>query len=163
MDILTPKGQVTLRHEQRAAEIFEKAFGAHYVSTPKDQPASVDAMILHNEKIRGVVETKCRGMDLSQFQGRFESQWLITLDKLERGRELAAGLGVPFFGLLYLIPDDTILFQKLSDQRGEWVGKLSIERTMTQATVNGGLASRVNAYVDMAAARLVRGAEVGSG
>lgn len=158
MDILTAKGQVSLAHEMRAAALLEERWPAYrYVSTPKDQPAAVDALLVSESVVRGVVETKCRDMSVSQFIDRFKGKWLITAEKLEQGREVAYGLRVPFVGCLYLIPDDTLLVQSLTNAQGEWLVEIGYETTVTQATINGGYAERLNGFVDMRYAQRVHG------
>lgn len=158
MDILTPKGQVSLAHEMRAAELLESRWpDFQYVSTPKDQPAAVDALLVSEGVVRGVVETKCRDMSLKTFINKFDGRWLVTKDKLDQGGDVAYGLRVPFVGCLYLIPDDTLLVQSLTNNRGEWLVEIKYETTMTQRTINGGLAERVNGFIDMRYAQRVHG------
>lgn len=150
MDILTPKGEETLRQELRAIELFQKKFtGVRYVHTPKNKPASVDAVLVKDSEIVAVVETKCRQMTLNDLLFKFEGDWLITWDKVVAGRDVALSLRVPFVGLLYLVPDDTLLVQKITDADGEWNVDMRIKETTTQRTVNGGSAVRYNAYISM--------------
>jgi len=153
MDILTPKGQESLAHERRAKELLEARYGVQYVETPKDKPAVVDALLIRSGAIVGLVETKCRDMTLWQLQNRFNSEWLVTFNKINKGRLMARDLGVSFYGVLYLIPDDRILTVRLSTPSGDWATEVRRERTETQATINGGTARRMNAFVNMKLAK----------
>lgn len=152
MDILTPAGQRSLTEEARAVELFERRFpSSRYIHTPKNKPASIDGLILNGGQVVAVVETKCRQMTRTQLIERGNT-WLVTFDKLERARAIAAGLSVPLFGLLYLVPEDTLLLLRIADERGEYAVQFSKKRSITQATVNGGMANRVNAYLDLSKA-----------
>ena len=151
MDILTEKGQATLRDEQAAAAIFVSHYpSVIYAETPKDKPSDVDAVLVKNNTIRGVVETKCRyDCDLHKFTTQYHSSWLVTFEKLEKGRNLARQLQVPFIGFLYLVPSQALLYAVLANSEGEYVRDMEKARTSTRACVNGGTAMRMNAYIDM--------------
>jgi len=51
-----------------------------------------------------------------------------------------------------LVEDDLLLVQKIVDKDGNVVGNIRLEKTTTQATVNGGIATRTNAFIDMSKA-----------
>jgi hypothetical protein len=155
MDILTPKGQQTARDEQAAAAIFEKATGCRYVGTPKDQPAKVDAVVVGpSGEIVAVVETKCRyKLSRNALRQGWNDEWLVTMEKLDEGREAARLLAVPLYGFLYLVDEQLLLTKLIADPSGQYCCKLRVDQTETQATVNGGKATRANAFVDMSDAR----------
>ena len=151
MDILTPRGQATLTDEQRAKELFALRFPKYqYIETAKDRPADVDAFLVLDGGIRAIVETKCRyDCDLEKFQSDYGNSWLVTFDKLEKARTLSMALCVKVLGFLYLKQSDVLLVQELINDRGEYVPHIRVESTRTQATINGGTAVRMNAYIDM--------------
>jgi hypothetical protein len=158
MDILTAKGQETRQQEERAIEIWLKHFPAYsYIQTPKNKPATVDAILSVDGVIKAVVETKCRTVSAAGFYTDFNGEWLVTYDKLTKAADIAAALSVSLVGFLYLIKDDTLLYQKLWEPESGWVCDMSIRPTWTQATVNGGKALRSNAYIDMANAPALKG------
>jgi hypothetical protein len=147
MDVLTPKGQVTLEQEVRAAFLFEQQYPSmRYVGTPKDSPAVIDAVLIRKGSLYAVAETKCRGATLKQFKA-WQYEWLITQDKVERARDIAMVCGVPLVGLLYLVPDDLLLVQRIYNADGSPATAIRTEITTTQATVNGGTAIRNNAFI----------------
>lgn len=157
MDILTTRGQQSLADERVAARWLERRFDCRYLETPKDKPAFVDAIILDNDAqtIRAVVETKCRyKADLDTFRRSWKSEWLVTWQKVQHAIAIAHGLGVPCIGLLYLVDCRTLLLQRLSHADGRLAVGIRLATTETQATVNGGLAVRTNAYIDMAEAEV---------
>ena len=153
MDVLTPRGQATVAQEKmllRCALLF--AFpGCGLVETDKNKPASIDGIIVRDGVAVGIFESKCR--DLTQARLRsFGNEWMITAEKLEKGRMLAAHLCAPYFGLVYLVPDKIGLKILIADERGNFVCPMRAANTETQATVNGGRKMCDVAYVNMAAA-----------
>ena len=150
LDVNTPKGQQSLQHELRAVELWNYHYPQFtYVHTPKDGPAYVDAVIVDNEaQVVAVVEQKSRNMTLEQLQ-KWDNEWLITYDKIEAGRYVGNALGVSYMGFLYLIPDDLLIIQQISDGAGAWTCNFRTAVTETQETINGGLIARENAYINL--------------
>jgi hypothetical protein len=130
-------------------EIFAKHFPDYeYCETPKDKPADIDAILIKQNQIMRVVETKCRDMTIEEFIGRYNYQWLVTFDKLEKGRRISHALQVPFIGFLYLMPSDLLLVQQIANEYS-YVPEITLMQTETQKTINGGRITRSNAYIDM--------------
>ena len=140
MDIKTERGQQTLLDEYQAAHILEHWFPTHrYIVTPKDLPAKVDAVIVKDGEVVGVVETKCRyDMTLEQFHNQRNSDWMISASKVFWGQQCAEILAVKFVGFLYLVKDKVLLFKPIADHKGRLIGDISFEERVTQSTVNGG-------------------------
>jgi len=156
LDINTPLGQESLRHEQEAAALWESCNpGWSYVTTNKAAPCAVDGILIKGREVAALVETKARSVDERGFSETFKGEWLVTFSKLERGKLIASGLGVPLVGFLYLIPSQVLLVRKLAED-GEFVVPMRIDNTSTQATINGGIANRCNAYIDMTGAKTNR-------
>lgn len=156
MDILTPKGQITVQQEKDAIRSFLERYPDYsYVETPKDQPADIDGFICKGTTMISGVEVKCRMMSYHDLMNKYKAQWLITYDKIERGIAVCRSLGVDFRGFLYLVPEQILLVVRIWDcKTGETVG-MEIEETRTQATVNGGSIVRLNAYVDVSHATVI--------
>jgi uncharacterized protein (DUF849 family) len=130
-------------------EIFAKHYPDYeYCETPKDKPADIDAILIKQNQIMRVVETKCRDLTIEEFIGRFNYQWLVTFDKLEKGRRISHALQVPFIGFLYLMPSDLLLVQQIANEYS-YVPEITLMQTETQKTINGGRITRSNAYIDM--------------
>jgi hypothetical protein len=146
--------------EQTAIAIFMGAFPALiFCSTPKNEPADVDGMLVHAKsgEIMAIVETKCRyDITHDQFLHNYENQWLVTKDKLDRGARLARALRVPLLGWLYLVDDAALLWIKLTDRLGQIIPAVESRTTTTQKTCNGGTASRENSFIDMAGANILK-------
>lgn len=158
MDIQTPKGQKTLEDEHWAAQIWLKAHPSYeYVETPKDKPAAVDALIAKNNVIRAIVEVKCRyDMTLNELLIEREGRWLVTFEKLLRGKTLSEFLCVPFLGFVYLVQDRTLLVTQLTNNRGGFIADMRITERVTQATVNGGEKRRTIALVDLSNSKVYK-------
>jgi hypothetical protein len=159
MDILTPKGQETLVEEARAVRLWHSRYPTfQYCETPKDTPAAVDAILIKNGMIKGVVETKCRRhMSLEKLEHEYRWEWLVTTEKIEKGRYVAEALQVPFIGFLDLVDDDVLLYHTLWKPDYGWVPDIKTRETRTQYSVNGGSALRENSFIDMSNAKYIKG------
>ena len=158
MDILTPKGQETREQEREAIALFLESFpDFSFIETPKNMPADIDGFIvgIPSGTIISGVETKCRNMTASDLANRFHNQWLITADKLDRGVDVCKRLGIDFRGFLYLVPDKMLLIVPIYSAKDGWLVEPDYEYSKTQATVNGGEAMRLNAYVDVSKAKVI--------
>lgn len=160
LDINTPKGQETLLQERRAAELYTRKYpGLHYIDTKKAREAAVDAMLVdkHSNEIVACVETKCREFSMKTFLRQFDCRWLVTFDKIRKGMDVAEALCVPLVGILYLVPDDIVVWKTIYDPDRGLLTPLKVERTETQRTVNGGSIIRANAFLDMDGAEQILG------
>lgn len=156
MDILTPKGQNTLVHEREAISLFLNSFpGFGFIETPKDTPAFIDGIITKDGVMVSGVEVKCRNMTQDDLANKYDSKWLITSDKLDCGVSVCDRLGIDFRGFLYLVPDKKLLIVPIFVFGKGWVTEPEYHMTKTQATVNGGIAERLNAYVDVSKAKVI--------
>lgn len=159
MDILTPKGQESKRQEDRAVEIWHGSYpNLRYCETPKDRPASVDAVIVKNDKIYAVVETKCRPqLTMTTFAIDHKHKWLVTDEKIRKAQAVAEALQVPFVGFLFIPEASALFFETLWHPQKGWMVNIEVKETRTQATINGGSIVRKNAYIDMSKAKLLIG------
>ena len=154
MDILTLRGQETVRQENLAIKIWEKNVpDFKYVHTPKDRPCTVDAFLVKNNIIQAVVETKCRDMYLGKLKTKYSWRWLVTFEKIVMAQNIARQLHVPLVGFLYCIPDKTLLVHTIWNPKTGYCD-FEVMKTKTQATVNGGDATRDNAYINVKEAKV---------
>lgn len=150
LDILTPRGQRTRMQEQDAmTKYLSKNPSLYIVETPKTTDAKVDGFFVDmgTDTIVGVYEVKCREMTWDQLE-KYDS-WLLTKRKIEHGRSMSALLRVPYFGLLYLVPDDIVCVWQITNASGKYEFKFKTERTKTRRSVNGGVAFRENAFLEL--------------
>ena len=145
LDINTKKGQESLRHEKKMLEKIEHSFSVQLIETPKKMDSKIDGIIVKDDQISGIFESKCR--DMSYMELLDYKSWLVTFNKIMDGKKLSEMLRVPFFGFLYLIPDELVFYWKITDEFGEFRFGFDIKRTLTRKTINGGRAIRTNAYL----------------
>lgn len=155
MDILTPRGQETREQERAAIELFRALNPSFsFIETPKDKPVHIDGFIVQQNVILAAVETKCRTCTVETFRGQFNNEWLLTRAKFDTAAFHAALLYVPLVGFLYLVPSKVLLVKKLWHPVTGFSTGIRNEETRTQATVNGGTAVRLNAFIDMTDAKI---------
>lgn len=149
LDIFSEKGQESVCQEQKAIFLFQDAYPDwKYIETPKYSPCAADGFLAKNNVLCGVVETKCRDMTIQKFD-EYEREWLITMQKIIDCVKIAESLHIPLFGFLYLIPSKMLLIQKIWDNKQGFIINFSVVKSQTQATINGGVAVRSNAYIKM--------------
>lgn len=157
MDILTPKGQLTLVQERNAVRIFTENFHPYqFTETPKDKPADIDGIISIYGKMIAGVEVKCRNMKMDTLTNEFGKKWLITADKVDRCVNTCKSLGIDFRGFLYLVPEKILIIVPIWSYDNGFVSPIEREHTKTQTTVNGGTIIRENAYIHLQNVKVVR-------
>jgi hypothetical protein len=94
-------------------------------------------------------------MTADELASKYQHQWLVTAHKLDRCVALCKRLGVDFRGFLYLVPDKMLFIVPIFSYKDGWLIEPEYEMTKTQATVNGGIAERLNAYIDVSKAKVI--------
>lgn len=149
---MTPKGLEAISLQHQIASAVASHYGYSVAMTPDDLPCPIDAVFSKSHAIVGIAEIKCRSANLYQME-RW-GHYLVTEAKIRNGIELSKQFGVPF--LLIAALSDHALIWKLSDRTGKQLQAWDAYETLTQATVNGGQALRVNAYIPVAAAHVLK-------
>tara|TARA_R100001086_G_C11821459_1_gene254180 strand:- start:934 stop:1419 length:486 start_codon:yes stop_codon:yes gene_type:complete len=145
LDINTPRGQRSLEYERHMMEKIEHEMDIQLIETDKSTDARCDGIMVSNNKLIGVFESKCRNMTLEDLQ-RFGS-WLVTHEKISDGQTVSRLLRIQFCGFLYLIPDDMILMWPITDNKGDYNFDFESKKTETQETINGGKVVRKNSFL----------------
>lgn len=141
--------------ERKAYDLFRLHHPQYeIVHTLKGRPSKIDAFILCEGIVIAFVETKCRNITEQDLFKTFDNKWLITYDKIISGIILTNMLCIPMYGFLYLIPENKLFVINLVHKDGRPT-QMDVRETETQATINGGKAIRVNAYVDMTSAKIL--------
>jgi hypothetical protein len=161
LDINTERGRKFALDQKVAVEIvFGPAYAHRFKFTSDEGPAAADGIILHNDVIAGVVEIKSRpDMTHERLMGERNGEWLLTKQKLDDLQSLSRLLRVPGFGFLYLPASELVLAIRLTSADGTVCCHFREEKTRTQATCNGGVAWRANAFIDMRGSRIYRKAQ----
>ena len=133
--------------------MIKARFNCDIVETPKDKPSKCDGFLVKKNTVVGLFEDKCRYTTYEQFK-RWKS-WIITYEKLDKCVWLSNLLCVPFYGFLYIVHSDKILYWKITDDEGNYLFEPIIKKTKTQATINGGEAERENAFLPLECAKIL--------
>lgn len=149
MDAMTPRGQEALAQARLALRALEARTGVEFVEFSDSKPADVDGFVLRRGKPVALYEVKARNMSLDDLVGRFRNEWLVSYEKLHRARTLAMSLHLPLFGILHCTKDGVVLTCRIWDEHGNCEAPMRLEVTETQATCNGGVARRTNAFINM--------------
>lgn len=152
LDIDSPKGQQSLIEERKMLDVVRSYYEFDVFETDKEVGCRVDGFLARDNQLFGVFESKCREMDLHTLRVNYKNQWLITYDKILAGLDLSKQLYVPYYGLLYLLHEPICMMIQISDDRGNAIVDIAVRETITQRSINGGLAKRVNGFVDMSTA-----------
>lgn len=160
LNVLSERGQQTVADAQRAVDLFLRTYPDHaFFFTAQETDAAVDGVLLRGPRISALVEIKCRyDCDSTTFSTKYGNRWLVTYDKIERGRQLAQSLSTRLVGFLYLVQSDLLMVKAITDTAGKFVAPFSVAATETKANCEGGRAVRNNAYIDMSGATVLSGA-----
>lgn len=152
LDCNTDRGRLFIARQHEIINRCAPMWESRAVLTPDDRESPVDAMFYRGDLLTACAEVKARDMTEHDLVHRYRS-YLVTYDKLDRGRAIAKSLCVPYLLIVGLWPERLIVWWKVADSGGRWLVPFVQERTATQATCNGGTATRVNAYVGLESMR----------
>ena len=145
LDCNTPNGRTYIQHSIYAINKLASFYCARAAHTLDTGIADIDAILIRDSLVIGLVEAKSRNMTKQQLN-TFGS-YLITHDKLLRGIALSVALQARFDVVVNLIPDHIIAVWNITTSCGEVMLDLNPIETTTQATCNGGSAQRINAFL----------------
>lgn len=151
MDSQTKEGQKYMKHAERAVEIFNSNAGSSkFIPTDPASPATLDGIIVTKGIVNGVVEIKARNETFAEMQAYDNPKgWLISANKIMAGKKATEYFSCPFYGFLYIIPDDELYIVRIFNADGSRASFIDIKETVTQGTCNGGSAKRSNAYIHL--------------
>ena len=138
LDINTHRGQESVQEENQMLEILRSSYKCQFIHTPITKAGLIDGFIIRNNELRGIYESKCRRDSLQTFRNKYNNEWLVSFHKLQAGSQIAKALATPFWGFLYLVPDNQVLAIKLTDDKGNFIPEIRIERRQTSKCCNGG-------------------------
>ncbi len=153
LDCVTPNGKRFIASQNEVCRRIESAMKVRVIATDNDSKAPVDAVIEKGDMIAAVAEIKSRQMTYEQLE-RFGT-YLITAEKLDSLILAASLLYAEGFLFVHLIKDGKIVYWKICDDEGVPCFEYKTERTVTQATCNGGTATRLNAFLPVSRCRVL--------
>lgn len=148
----TPNGRTALSETEDALTSLGKKIGVDHVFLPKLGSHPFDGFVSMDNNIVGLFEAKSRDASyrhpgLIKYKGVEYETYLITERKIEQGAKYSKEFGVPFFILVYLRGSGHVLSIQVTDQYGHVIIDYEKASTRTQATINGGIARRANAFI----------------
>jgi len=148
---LTPKGREAIERQLDIARRCGTIWCAGAVATPSHREAGIDVLFHRADALVAVAEVKWRpNLTLEQLHG-FGS-YLVTFEKINGLRIAGRDLCVSSLLIVGLV--DAIVYWPIADGDGNWLPSMTIQKTTTQATVNGGVATRANAYLTLTHMRI---------
>ena len=122
-----------------------------FSQTSEAQHSCADGFLMHqiDRSLDAMFEVKCRDMSPDDFKYSFRSEWLVSYQKLEACRLITMRLKIPFIMALRILNGNLIFVQQVWDSSGNLNTGIRLAQTTTQKSVNGGIASRPNAYINM--------------
>lgn len=155
MDVLTPRGKIASEAQAEAIRAIEAGGRYRLREMHETEPAAFDCWIEDTLKqVSELAEVKCRWMSSVALFERFGGKWILSYDKLESLRLVTLHARVAVSGILYCMEDGCVLLRRLWDRSGRILTPYSVCVTETQKTVNGGTATRNNAYIDMSGSEI---------
>lgn len=126
--------------------------------TPSERAGLIDAIFFRGVFIETIAEVRARDMTIAQLKGY--GDYLVTFDKLVKGRDLAKALAVPLHLIVGLYSEEAVLAHivtfPICDSEGNWTAEFRTRSTTTQETCNGGTIERMNTYVTLRGAAITR-------
>lgn len=157
---MTEAERLSLHYESETCDYLTRQTGLKWLRFDQNSESShacadgfiLDPPLSNKGGICGMFEVKCRDMSTDDFRYSFKSEWLVSYQKLEACRLVTQRLRLPFIMALRLLNGNAILVTQVWDARGDLNVPIRLKQTTTQKNVNGGIASRPNAYINMSEA-----------
>jgi hypothetical protein len=143
-----PAGLEALRQNRIALKAIERQTGFEFLGISNDEPSRIDGFIHDPAKgvIVGSYEVKTRNYGLTKLQTTYGNRWMISWSKLQAALEVSKHTKLPFFGILHLHSDDSVLMVEIFSRNASWAAN----HQAIDKTING-RAERV-ALIDMTGA-----------
>ena len=143
-----PAGIEALRQNRIALKAIERQTGFEFLGISSDEPSRIDGFIYDPAKgvIVGSYEVKTRNYGLTKLQTTYGNRWMISWSKLQAALEVSRHTKLPFFGILHLHDDDSVLMVEIFNRSASWAANHQV----TDKTVNG--RSEKVALIDMSGA-----------
>ena len=138
MEILNcqkPAGIEALRQNRIALKAIERQTGFEFLGISNDEPSRIDGFIHDPAKgiIVGSYEVKTRNYGLTKLQTTYGNRWMISWSKLQAALLITKELRIPFYGVLHLFDDDSVLMVEIFNRNASWAANHQV----TDKTVNG--------------------------
>ncbi len=140
MEILNcqkPAGLEALRQNRIALKAIERQTGFEFLGISNDEPSRIDGFIYDPAKgvIVGSYEVKTRNYGLTKLQTTYGNRWMISWSKLQAALDVSKHTKLPFFGILHLHSDDSVLMVEIFSRNASWAANhQAIDKTINGRT-----------------------------
>ena len=156
LDSETEGGRRYIEEEALVAERVGEVFGVTPLSLGSATTHS-DRLFSRDGTVVSIVEIKSRNMSLSELENL--GSYLLSYHKIDWGIAAAQLLHVPFLLFVSLMKSNHIVYWTIANGEGNIRCNFQVQDTKTQATCNGGVAVRENAYIFLDGMKVLRQAE----
>ncbi len=160
LNVLTPNGKKYEDDTRKVLYDISKKLGIDFCFFPVESPSFVDGFILKQDMLLSVFEAKFRNASFSDgsmvFQGKKYSDYLITATKIDDGIRIAKKNKLNYHIFVILADSQHLLSFKIYDFLKNETIKHKRTKTKTQFGANGGIANRVNVFIDIKLAKVIK-------
>lgn len=150
LDVRTEKGRQAEMLARQAVLKLQKP-GQTFAWYPENNYYPVDGFIVQGNDITALFECKAREMAYSggklKYKGRSYDSLILSESKILNGAKMAKEMCLDFYLVAYMTLSSHCLIFKLYDSKKDSVIDYEAKTIKTQATVNGGEATRSNAFL----------------
>jgi hypothetical protein len=132
-----PAGLEALRQNRIALKAIERQTGFEFLGISNDEPSRIDGFIHDPAKgvIVGSYEVKTRNYGLTKLQTTYGNRWMISWSKLQAALDVSKHTKLPFFGILHLHSDDSVLMVEIFSRNASWAANhQAIDKTINGRT-----------------------------
>jgi hypothetical protein len=132
-----PAGLEALRQNRIALKAIERQTGFEFLGISNDEPSRIDGFIYDPAKgvIVGSYEVKTRNYGLTKLQTTYGNRWMISWSKLQAALDVSKHTKLPFFGILHLHSDDSVLMVEIFSRNASWAANhQAIDKTINGRT-----------------------------
>lgn len=160
LNVLTPKGR-KFEEDTRIilTEVSEK-LKIGFCFFPITSHSFVDGFVHKDNTLLSVFEAKYRNASYDEnkikFRGKHYDEYLITATKIDDGVEIAKKVMLDYHIFVILTESKHMLSFKIYDAKKDKVIDHKREKTKTQFGANGGVANRINAFIKVNLAKIIK-------
>lgn len=123
-------------------------------------PLSFDGFICNRNRVIALFDVRTRKAsvygDGILFRNKKYPTYMISKKKLDKCVEYSKYLNLPFALCVYFENNDSFLLYRILDKRGKFLINFNVEKTKSQYSVNGGIAYRENAYINVSDGKIIK-------
>lgn len=162
----TPEGQKLMQYQRDALDLFVRRFPKMtYKQTAtigENAKAVIDALFYkeNDEGVSFAAEVKSRYITHQKLKTDYDNEWLLSLKKIDQIKILSDLLQIPFWGFLYLRPENTLLYIKIYDPlQKDFTCEMRVEPKTTTGPVIHDTTTELCAFINMKDAYIIYGRE----